>query len=430
MKNWIKICLTILVVAAISIGAYFILRACGVTDVESLRELIASCGAWGWIVFITLFTLCTSLLCFIPASSMTFIIVSVVLFGATKGFIISSISVFLSSSLMFVLGNTLGEKVAVKLVGKESLEKTQNLVDVKSKMLLPLMFLFPVFPDDALCLVAGMTKMRYWYFALIVGICRTIGVATTCFLGSGLINWAVLRLVDWFVLISVCLFWILLIFQYQHKIEKFITRDKKTKQQVTSKLPANKAPQVINYTKRMDNLIQKRAEFEKSIERYNTIISEKRYKGEDQLHNIKVKIAKIQSEKRKLEKNLQKEYEAQGLKTSFENNSKKELREIACEQLNLIMKNEFPNINYSINQSVSTESIYLSLKKTNGVEKTIRFSNHKSAKMSTSYPIEKIMSKKEIKKIIAKNIRVLDRKSVYVLIDKLEEEKAHASNND
>ena len=291
-------------------------------------------------------------------------------------------------------------------------------------MLLPLMFLFPVFPDDALCLVAGMTKMRYWYFALIVGICRTIGVATTCFLGSGLINWAVLSLVDWFVLISVCLFWILLIFKYQHKIEKFITRDKKPKQQVTSKLPANKTPQVINYTKRMDNLIQKRAEFEKAIERYNTIISEKRYKGEDQLHNIKVKIAKIQSEKRKLEKNLQKEYEAQGLKTSFENDSKKELREIACEQLNRIMKNEFPNINYSINQSVSTESIYLSLKKTNGVEKTIRFSNHKSAKMSTSYPIEKIMSKKEIKKIIAKNLKVLDRKSVYVLIDKLEEEKS------
>ena len=424
MKNWIKICLTILVVAAVSIGAYFILRACGVTDVESLRELIASCGAWGWIVFITLFTLCTSLLCFIPASSMTFIIVSVVLFGATKGFIISSISVFLSSSLMFILGNTLGEKVAVKLVGKESLEKAQNLVDVKSKMLLPLMFLFPVFPDDALCLVAGMTKMRYWYFAVIVGICRTIGVATTCFLGSGLINWSELSLTDWFVLLSVCLFWIILIFNSQHKIEKFITRKKKptsaNNKQVTSKLVET---QTIKYTKRMDNLIQKRAEFEKAIERYNTIIAEKRYKGEDQLHNIKIKIDKIQSEKQKLEKNLRKEYEAQGVKDSLASDSKKELREIVCEQLNRIMKNEFPSVNYSITQSVSTESIYLSLKKTNGVEKTIRFSNHKSTKISTSYPIETIMSNKEIKKIIAKNIKVLDRKAVYVLIDKLQEEK-------
>ena len=417
MKNWIKICLTILVVAAVSVGAYFILRACGVTDVESLRELIASCGAWGWIVFITLFTLCTSLLCFIPASSMTFIIVSVVLFGATKGFIISSISVFLSSSLMFILGNTLGEKVAVKLVGKESLEKAQNLVDVKSKMLLPLMFLFPVFPDDALCLVAGMTKMRYWYFALIVGICRTIGVAATCFLGSGLINWAVLSLVDWFVLISVCLFWILLIFKYQHKIEKFIVK----KTTPTSK----EKPQREKETGNKELVINKHFDIlynlERGIKKREQTISEHKYCGDEQLQNIKNSLARLYMLKERTERKL---------KAFNAIDSKKELREIACEQLNRIMKNEFPNINYSINQSVSTESIYLSLKKTNGVEKTIRFSNHKSAKMNTSYPIEKIMSKKEIKKIIAKNIRVLDRKSVYVLIDKLEEEKAHASNND
>ena len=410
MKNWIKICLTILVVAAVSIGAYFILQACGVTDVESLRELIASCGAWGWIVFITLFTLCTSLLCFIPASSMTFIIVSVVLFGATKGFIISSISVFLSSSLMFILGNTLGEKVAVKLVGKESLEKAQNLVDVKSKMLLPLMFLFPVFPDDALCLVAGMTKMRYWYFALIVGICRTIGVATTCFLGSGLINWAVLSLVDWFVLISVCLFWILLIFKYQHKIEKFIVK----KTTPTSK----EKPQREKETGNKELVINKHFDIlynlERGIKKREQTISEHKYCGDEQLQNIKNSLARLYMLKERTERKL---------KAFNAIDSKKELREIACEQLNRIMKNEFPNINYSINQSVSTESIYLSLKKTNGVEKTIRFSNHKSAKMSTSYPIEKIMSKKEIKKIITKNLKVLDRKSVYALIDKLEEEK-------
>ena len=431
MKNWIKICLTLLVVAAVSIGAYFILRACGITNVESLRQLIASCGAWSWIVFIALFTLCTTLLCFIPASSMTFIIVSVVLFGAMKGFIISSISVFLSSSLMFILGNTLGERVAVKLVGKESLEKAQNLIDVKSKMLLPLMFLFPVFPDDALCLVAGMTKMRYWYFALIVGIFRTIGVATTCFLGSGLINWAELSLVDWFLLISVCLFWIFLIFKYQHKIEKFIKRDKKIEIE-TEVSESNEEIKVMNYNTRIDNLIQKRAEFENVIAKYEKTIAEKRYQNETQLNNIKTKIAKVKSEKKKLEKNLHKEYEKQGIVVSENpiNESQKNLREIACEEIKRIMKNEFPNIQYSIIQSNSTESIYLTLRNSNGVEKKIRFSNHKSSKTYVSYPIEKVVSKKELRKIIAKNIRVLEKKSVYVLIEKLEKEKANASNND
>ncbi len=226
MKNWIKVGLVLLALVGLSVGIYFILRACGVTDIETLREIISNCGAWGWVVFIALFTLASTFLCFIPGTSATFIGVSIVLFGALKGFIISTISVFLSSALMFCIGNFCGEKVAARLVGKESLEKAQNLLDMKSKMLLPLMFLFPIFPDDALCMVAGMTKMRFWYFAIVVAIFRTIGIASICFLGSGFINWGALSIVDWFVLINVCVFDIFIIFKYQHKIEKFILRKK------------------------------------------------------------------------------------------------------------------------------------------------------------------------------------------------------------
>jgi uncharacterized membrane protein YdjX (TVP38/TMEM64 family) len=74
---------------------------------------------------------------------------------------ISVVSVFLSSSLMFLIGNYGGEVLAIKMVGEKSLRKAQDLIDIKSKTLLPMMFMFPIFPDDALCLVAGMTKMRY-----------------------------------------------------------------------------------------------------------------------------------------------------------------------------------------------------------------------------------------------------------------------------
>lgn len=222
MKNWVKILITVLVIVALSVGVYFALKALGVTDLEGLRELVEKCGAWGWVVFILLFVISTTLLCFMPGTSATFIAISIVLFGALYGFIISTISVFLASSLMFFLGNTLGEKTIEKLVGKSSLEKAQNLLDMKSKMLLPLMFLFPIFPDDALCAVAGMTKMKYWYFAIIVIIFRTIGIATICFLGSGFIDWTSLTLVDWFVFINICIFDLYLIFKYQSKLEKYM----------------------------------------------------------------------------------------------------------------------------------------------------------------------------------------------------------------
>jgi len=230
MKNWIKILLVFIAVAVLSVAAYFILRACGITSVEGLRALIAKCGAWGWIVYIILFITCTILLCFVPGTSATFIAVAIVLFGAWQAFAISAISVFLSSSIMFLIGNSLGERIAGKIVGKEALQKAQDLIDTKSKIFLPLMFLFPAFPDDALCMAAGMTKMRYWYFSIIVLIFRTIGIATICFLGSSIINWAELSIIDWFVLINAVIIDIYAVFKISNKIENKI-KNKKSKKE-------------------------------------------------------------------------------------------------------------------------------------------------------------------------------------------------------
>ena len=322
---------------------------------------------------------------------------------------------------MFLVGNTLGEKAAVKLVGKESLEKAQNLLDVKSKMLLPLMFLFPIFPDDALCLVAGMTKMRYWYFAVVVAVFRTIGIGSICFLGSGVIDWSVLSLVDWFVLGSVCVFWLILIFKYQHKIEQFITRKKKPqpKTEITE-------TDVVQYEDRIANLISKRDEYQRAIDRHQKTIDDKKYCSESQLQDIKKKISKIEAIKRKLEKNLERELNKEGIKDSVGQaieDTSKELREIACREIQRIMKFNFPSVEYSLKQSVSTESVYLTLKNSNGVEQTLRFSNHKSAKMEKRYSLDRVTSVKDMKSIISKNLKILNRKTVYVLLNRLEKQK-------
>ena len=51
MKKWIKILLVVLSVVALSVGIFFTLKALDITSVEGIRELVAKCGAWGWIVF-------------------------------------------------------------------------------------------------------------------------------------------------------------------------------------------------------------------------------------------------------------------------------------------------------------------------------------------------------------------------------------------
>lgn len=223
-KKFLNIILFILAIAVISVGLFFALKALGVTDQESLQAIIESCGIWGNLVFVLLFIVVTVVLCFIPATTATFLVVGAIIFPPLEAFILCTISVFISSSLMFLIGDKLGEKAIIKLVGKETLEKAQNLIDVKSKMFLPLMFLFPVFPDDALCMVAGMTKMKYWQFAIIVAICRTVGVATFVFLGSGILPFEELNIIEWFMLINLIIFDIFIIIKYSNKLENYILK--------------------------------------------------------------------------------------------------------------------------------------------------------------------------------------------------------------
>ena len=415
MKKWIKISLLLLAVAAVSVGLFFVLRACGVTNIDKLREIIASCGAWGWIAFIALFTTCSTLLCFMPGTSATFIGVAIVMFGAWKGFAISTISVFLSSSLMFFIGHHFGEKAAIKLVGKESLEKAQNLIDVKSKMLLPLMFLFPVFPDDALCMVAGMTKMRFWYFAVVVAIFRTIGIASICFLGSGLINWAELSLVDWFMLITCCLVWIFAIFKYQHKIEKFITRKKEapTAEEKRQNAKVKKSKE--------ENLADKLQELDNAIVKNLKKLEEKKYCSTQQKEDIKHKIEKIEIERDKVAKKLNVEIEPK--KNTSRDAGEAELQELVCKELEAVMAKHFSSTEFRIQKSLSTTSVYLVLIHNSGVEKVVRFSDHNSKKMATSYSVNRILSEKSTKKIIQHNLKVLNRKALYVLMNKVSNER-------
>ena len=431
MKKWIKTLLVVLSVVALSVGIFFTLKALGITSIEGIRELVAKCGAWGWIVFMVLFIICSVLLCFIPGTSATFIAVSIIMFGALKGFIISTVSVFLASSLMFWIGNTLGEKTAAKIVGKDSLEKAQNLLDVKSKMLLPLMFLFPVFPDDALCMVAGMTKMRYWYFAVVVAIFRTVGIATICFLGSGFIDWSQLKITDWFVLINVCVFDIFLIFKYQNKIEKFILRKKKTEMYVLTdeEVYGSANQKVSNITNvRLEGLLHHKEVLEESLAKHKKTIEEKKYCSGKQLANINKKIAHIEADIKRTTNQIEKLMKLIKL-TKTTSAAQTEVQNIVSNQITEVMKNSFPSIDYEIKPSKTTTSVYLVLKNANGVEKTIRFSDHDTTKCMSKHNIKGSITKKSIKATIEKNLKVLNRKTVFVLLNKIQEDRRDNGTN-
>ena len=221
-KNFIKerqkqikgFAVVFLIVLLISLVTYFILLATGVlVHGEEGIEFDASLfdaykNEWyGGLIIMLLQTVLTMLLCFIPGISMAFIMLINQLYGGDPlgAFGISFASVMVSSSVLYILGRFGGYKLCEKLLGEEDTEKALGLLRDNGTVYFPLMMMFPVFPDDALTMVAGTIKMKLAWFIPSIVIGRGIGTAAIIF-GMAAFLPAMEKTYDWFILITILMF--------------------------------------------------------------------------------------------------------------------------------------------------------------------------------------------------------------------------------
>lgn len=179
MKKWVKITLTAIIMIGLIVAFYFI----GFKG-DWIKPIVKSLGWFGYIIYLIIQVLITTLLCFVPATTFTFTLMSVQLFGVVGGLIVSIIGCFISSIAMFFVGRYGGVKLVDWLIGKEDREKAQVMVSDRATVLVPVMLACPFFPDDAVVMVTGMTTMRFWYFAPMCLITRSIGITLTALLGN------------------------------------------------------------------------------------------------------------------------------------------------------------------------------------------------------------------------------------------------------
>ena len=86
----------------------------------------------------------------------------------------------------FYLGRKVGRPFVNWLAGdKEKVESYLTRLKGKERILLFLMFLFPVFPDDLLCSVAGIVPIKWKEFIVMQVISRTVAIFGTIFIFSG-----------------------------------------------------------------------------------------------------------------------------------------------------------------------------------------------------------------------------------------------------
>ena len=111
-----------------------------------------------------------------------------VIFGLWASFLLTWGAVVLGSVIVFQLARTLGRSFADRFVSKKLSDKYLDVIHRKRDVFLALAFLFPFFPDDLLCILAGLTDLPFRRFAVLVLVFRPWGLLVSCAVGSSALS--------------------------------------------------------------------------------------------------------------------------------------------------------------------------------------------------------------------------------------------------
>ena len=185
---------------------------------EALGAYIARCAPWSHLAY---FGVQLASVVIAPIPSNITAAAGAYLFGLWPSFLLTWGAVTLGSAIVFGLARLLGQKFACRFVGKKLSEKYLDLIRRKRDVFLLLAFLFPFFPDDLLCILAGLTDISFRRFFLLVVLARPWGLLVACMVGSATVD------IPWWgmaLLGAAGLAAFLLAMKYGDKVEAFIIK--------------------------------------------------------------------------------------------------------------------------------------------------------------------------------------------------------------
>ncbi|MBM7642355.1 TVP38/TMEM64 family protein [Streptococcus loxodontisalivarius] len=134
----------------------------------SFQKTLVSLGAFGPLLFILL-QMVQVIYPIIPGGMTA--IIGHIIFGPLYGFIYNFVGIFIGSLLAFGLARRYGNGFAKAFVSEETYDKYVSYLDRNDgkffEKFLAAAFILPGFPDDFLCVVAGLSKMTWKKFIVI-----------------------------------------------------------------------------------------------------------------------------------------------------------------------------------------------------------------------------------------------------------------------
>ena len=110
------------------------------------------------------------------------------LFGALPAFLLTWGAVALGSAVVFQLARRLGRSFADRFVSRALSERYLEVIRRKRDVFLAMAFLFPFFPDDILCILAGLTDIPFPRFVVLVILFRPWGLLVASAVGGSVVS--------------------------------------------------------------------------------------------------------------------------------------------------------------------------------------------------------------------------------------------------
>ena len=167
----------------------------------------------------------------LPIPSIVSTLAGIALFGALQTAIYSAIGIIAGSFLAFFIGKKWGNQAVAWLIGEEELKKWLKKIKGKDQLVLTAMFLLPLFPDDILCFVSGLSTMSTFYFSTMMVAARLISISATCFSINFIpFNtwWGVLI---WVILFSLLVVVFIFLYKNMDKVNAWLAKKKKKRSQ-------------------------------------------------------------------------------------------------------------------------------------------------------------------------------------------------------
>lgn len=187
MNKHLKKLLILIPAAALIAWLVYLMQSMDLSEfsAEGVRDWVAGWSPYSEVIF---FLMQVTTVIVAPIPSNVVAAAGGLLFGFPKGFFITIAAVLTGSSITFNLAKILGREAVQNFLSKKLDPKYLDLIQRKQDVFLWLVFLFPFFPDDLICILAGLTEIPYRRFIVIVLLARPWGLLFASALGGSALD--------------------------------------------------------------------------------------------------------------------------------------------------------------------------------------------------------------------------------------------------